>query len=94
MTTDIAGLRAYQVDRPTVADLHTRILGADDPHLWTRLCSSARLAPDTDDPDALPLLIAAALEITTGQVRVTVASLNVRLRMHTVLAGAAADVRC
>jgi hypothetical protein len=87
MTTDVATDRTYGLARPTVADLHTCITdtAGEDPQLWPRLCEAAGVPADTDDPAALATLFTTALTITTGAVRVAVASLNVRLRAHTAL---------
>lgn len=87
MTTDTVAVLTYGLARPTVADLHaclTRSPGGD-PQLWSRLCEAVHVATDTDDPTVLTELVAAALTMTTGTVRVTIASLNIRLRAHTAL---------
>ena len=88
MTADSA---TYGLARPTLADLYTCVtpVPAGDAQLWFWVCLAAGTDPHTDDPAALGPLIAAALTVTTGPVRVAVASLNIRLRAHTVLSARA-----
>ena len=74
----------YGLARPTVADLRTCIVNAD-PQLWPELCQIAHVDDDTDDPAAVGPLVAAALKATTGALKVSVASLNIRLRAHSAL---------
>ena len=89
MTTDIAASPAYGLIRPTVADLRACVTEAADggPQLWAKLCRIAGVDADTDtdDPAVRAVLIAVALQFTTGPVRVSVMSLNIRLRAYTAL---------
>ena len=86
MTIDALGT-AYGLDRPTVADLHAQVTAATDgdPQLWSQLCRTAQVGADTTDPAGLAPLLAAALQTTTGTMRLAVMSLDVRLRTHTAL---------
>ncbi|BCJ47231.1 hypothetical protein GCM10010168_71800 [Actinoplanes ianthinogenes] len=87
MTTSTTASPTYGLAHPSVADLRTCVTCASggDPHLWGRLCRAAGVREDADGPAALTALIAVALEIASGPVRVAVMSLNVRVRAHAAL---------
>ena len=87
MTTDAAVNSAFGLARPTVTDLHTRVTQAPDgnPQIWLQVCQAARIGADSTDPGALAPLLAAALQTTTGTIRLAVMSLDIRLRTHTAL---------
>lgn len=53
--------------------------------MWSRLCQAADVPADADDLATLLALLTAALEITTGPMRVAVMSIHVRVRAHTTL---------
>jgi hypothetical protein len=88
MTTHLTAAPVYGLAHPSVADLRTSLIhaSAGDPQLWPRLCQAAGVPADGDDLAVLTALLAAALEITTGPVRVAVMSLHVRVRAYTALA--------
>ena len=85
MTTDTAVSSAFELARATVADLHARLTRAPEgnPQIWLQVCRTAHIGADTTDPAALAPLIAAALQTTSGTIRLAVMSLDIRLRTHT-----------